>query len=65
MLNQCLRAFVVLVVLGSVATIGGCGSSSEEGTMVKVDKKQEDIMLKKMGDYMEKNQRPQRAGRAR
>jgi len=48
-----------------VVTVGGCGSSSEEGTMVKVDKKQEDIMLKKMEDYMNKHAKPQKVRRAR
>ena len=62
MFNRCLRGFFVPVVLGSVATIGGCGSSSEEGTMVKVDKKQEEVMLKKMEEYMQKNMKAQQRG---
>ena len=58
MSHLCLRGFVMLVVLGSVAPVGGCGSSSEEGTQVQVDKEQEDIMLKKMGDYHNKQGKP-------
>lgn len=62
MSHRCLRGFVVLVGLGVLAPAGGCGSSTEEGTMVKVDKEKEDIMLKKMGDFHNKQGKPNKGG---
>ncbi len=51
------------VVLGSVAPAGGCGAE-ESGTQVKVDKKQEEAVLKAMGGYMEKQNQPKAKSRA-
>jgi len=59
-----MRGFVLLAALGSVAPVVGCGSNSEEGTRVEVDKEQQAVMLEKMGNYMNKYGSPQKAKRA-
>ncbi len=45
------------VVLGSVASAGGCGAD-DSGTQVKVDKEKEEAVMKAMGAYMEKQNQP-------
>lgn len=55
MSHRRLRVFVIMVVLGSVAPVGGCGTS-DEGTQVQVDKEKEAVITEAMGNYMQKNQ---------
>jgi hypothetical protein len=58
-----MRSFVIMFMLGLVASLGGCGSNSEEGTRVEVDKDQQAVMLKKTEEYMKKFGSPQKARR--
>ena len=61
MRHSFVRAFVMTLVLGSVASVGGCGSNSEEGTRVEVNKDAQADMLKRTEAYMKNYGNPQKA----